>query len=98
MIILIIVIILITIIQLGFSRITILADYQLRSIESGFEALKNNAFLRTSFYLLAVLFVLFDLELVLILPLVLNLNCLPEKFYFFVLIVARFIYVTLLWE
>jgi NADH:ubiquinone oxidoreductase subunit 3 (subunit A) len=58
-------------IQFYFTRETGLIDSQLTSIESGFENLYFSLFVRTSFFILAVLFVLFDIELVLILPYIL---------------------------
>jgi NADH:ubiquinone oxidoreductase subunit 3 (subunit A) len=49
-----------------------LSDPQITSLESGFERLKYGIIMSSSFFILAILFVLFDIELVLLFPGVLN--------------------------
>lgn len=49
-------------------------DPQLFSLEAGFERLKYRNFLRAPFFILGVLFVFFDIELILLLPGVLMLT------------------------
>jgi len=46
----------------------VLEDNQLTSLESGFERSLSSDFLRSPFYFLAILFVLFDIELILLFP------------------------------
>lgn len=55
-------------VQVTFTRKTVYLDTQLGVLESGFESLKRRLFVRSPYFFLAVLFVLFDLELVLLLP------------------------------
>jgi len=43
-------------------------ELRLNSLESGFERLKAGNLIRAPFFFLAILFVLFDLELILLLP------------------------------
>lgn len=47
---------------------TLDSNNRLRALESGFEALVSNNYISSPFFFLAVLFVLFDLEIVLLLP------------------------------
>lgn len=61
---------LLLVVQLSLSRISFVRDPQLRSLESGFEGLKQGVIMRSSFFMLAILFVLFDIELILLFPLV----------------------------
>jgi NADH-ubiquinone oxidoreductase chain 3 len=91
-----IIIILLTLVQARFSRTSRLRDYQLSSIESGFEALKFRVYYSSSFFMLAVLFVLFDLELVLVLPLIFVSGPLQVARFFLILIVVVFMVITLL--
>jgi len=55
-------------IQVFISSKFLLKTESLTSLESGFERLKSSVFLRAPFFFLAVLFVLFDLELILFFP------------------------------
>lgn len=69
------------------SSLSVISDPQLRVLEAGFERLKFNDFISSSFFIIAVLFVLFDLELVLLLPGVLFLlRRSLSKFWFFSLL------------
>jgi len=55
-------------IQLILREPLVVRSPQLAVLESGFEALKSGASLRSSFFVLVALFVLFDIELVLFFP------------------------------
>lgn len=68
---LLVIVLLLILIQTALSSSRSIRDYQLTSLESGFEIIKYGVLLRSSFFLLGVLFVLFDVELILLLPLVL---------------------------
>lgn len=57
-------------IQMLLSNRSFVRDPQLTSLESGFENLKSNITIRSSFFILAVLYVLFDIELVLLFPII----------------------------
>lgn len=61
---------LVTIIQMLLTKYEIIGDPQLTSLESGFENLKHGIMISSSFFLLAILFVVFDIELVLFIPLI----------------------------
>jgi len=67
-IILILLVSMVLIIQVFLSRKVLLKKDSLSPLESGFESLKSSIFIRTPFFFLAVLFVLFDLELILFFP------------------------------
>jgi len=73
-------------------------DPQLTSLESGFERLKQRLALRTSFFMLAVLFVIFDMELVLLMPGVLQLRVISFPFIVRFLSLLSSVFVTLLVE
>jgi len=73
-------------------------DPQLTSLESGFERLKQRLALRTSFFILAVLFVIFDMELVLLMPGVLQLRVINFPFIVGFLTLLSSVFVTLLVE
>ena len=64
----IIIIILLTLIQFFLSSYSLIRDPQLTVLESGFERLKSRVLLRSSFFMIVALFVLFDLELILLFP------------------------------
>jgi len=51
---------------LAYDEVTI--DPQLRPLESGFERLSPSLDISSPFFVLAVLFVLFDIELILLIP------------------------------
>jgi len=55
-------------IQVSLSSKITAAEDDLTSLESGFEAIKPSLSFRSPFFLLASLFVLFDLEIVLLFP------------------------------
>lgn len=83
------------IVQRILTRSSSTSDPQFTSIESGFERLNYSMFLRASFFMLAVLFVLFDLELLLLLPFVFF--SLKQSFIFIVVlfVVLRFVSISL---
>jgi len=87
-----------TLIQRLLTRNSSLTDPQITSIESGFEALKYSSYMRSSFFMLAVLFVLFDLELILLFPRILN----HQRYLIIIrivnLVILGFIALTLIWE
>lgn len=58
----------ILIIQVLLSRKTIIKRERLTPLESGFESLKSSIFIRAPFFFMAILFVLFDMELILFFP------------------------------
>jgi len=97
---LIIAVILILIIFIFFVLQFILSEHMLFTqdilspLESGFESLKVSSLFGRYFFLMAVLFVLFDIELILILPVVLSFSLVDS---FWVLLFA-FILITLLLE
>lgn len=62
------VIALLTCIQIFFSSYSLIREPQLTVLESGFERLKSRVLLRSSFFIIVALFVLFDLELILLFP------------------------------
>lgn len=62
------IIILLLVVQRALSNQGDYSDPQLTSLESGFEGLRQGLIMSSSFFLLAVLFVLFDIELVLLFP------------------------------
>ena len=64
----IVIIMLLTIIQFFLSSYSLIRDPQLTVLESGFESLKSRVLLRSSFFMMVALFVLFDLELILLFP------------------------------
>jgi len=60
--------------QIFLGEVDIILDSQLSSIESGFEKVWHSLFISSPFFFLAALFVLFDLELILLIPLLLGLR------------------------
>jgi len=64
----IVIIMLLTLIQFFLSSYSLMRDPQLTVLESGFESLKSRVLLRSSFFIMVALFVLFDLELILLFP------------------------------
>jgi NADH:ubiquinone oxidoreductase subunit 3 (subunit A) len=82
----------------GLSREFYNRDPQFTSLESGFEILKHGLTQSSPFFILAVLFVIFDIELILIFPGILVSHSAPIKtfIYFGYIIVA--IVVGLLFE
>lgn len=63
-----VIIILLALIQFFLSSHSLMRDPQLTVLESGFESLKSRVLLRSSFFIIVALFVLFDLELILLFP------------------------------
>jgi len=94
------VILLVLVILVFFLLQFILSEYALFSqdilspLESGFESLKTSSLFGRYFFLMAVLFVLFDMELILILPGVLS-SSLVDSFW---ILLFAFMLVTLLLE
>lgn len=91
-------ILLLLLVQIIFSSFSFTRDPQLTVLESGFERLKSRIVLSSSFFSLVALFVLFDIELILLFPGVLfhfflRLN--SGFFYFFLFLV---ILITLIFE
>lgn len=81
--------------QILLSVKELLLDRQPRSIESGFEKLWQTAYISASFFGMAVLFVLFDLELIVLLPTILiKLNVLEIR----LLLIMGFVTGTLFLE
>lgn len=58
--------------QLILSECYYVQDTQLTTVESGFEKINYVEFIRSPFFFIAVLYVLFDMELILLLPSVLR--------------------------
>jgi NADH:ubiquinone oxidoreductase subunit 3 (subunit A) len=58
--------------QLILSENYFTQDTQLTTVESGFEKMNYVEFMRSPFFFIAVLYVLFDIELILLLPSVLR--------------------------
>ena len=85
-------------VQLRLSGAGFGLDSQQSSLESGFEALKSVPAIRSSFFLLAVLFVLFDVELILLIPLIPYLVSFRVLTCFVVVLVLSFLVMTLLVE
>jgi len=54
--------------QIFLSRKTFIKRESLSPLESGFESLESRNYIRAPFFFLAILFVLFDLELILFFP------------------------------
>jgi len=65
------IILLLTGVQFFLSFFSLLREPQLTVLESGFERLKSRVLLSSSFFMIVALFVLFDLELILLFPAVL---------------------------
>jgi NADH:ubiquinone oxidoreductase subunit 3 (subunit A) len=61
-------IIALAIFQIALAIFLYVEDAQLSPLESGFESLRFNAVIRSSFFVLAALFVIFDVELILLFP------------------------------
>nr|YP_009346453.1 NADH dehydrogenase subunit 3 [Xiphinema rivesi]AOT84262.1 NADH dehydrogenase subunit 3 [Xiphinema rivesi] len=80
--------------QFILSEHTLFSQDMLSPLESGFESLKTSSLFGSYFFLMAVLFVLFDMELILILPGVLSFSFVDS---FWVLLFA-FMLITLLLE
>nr|YP_025915.1 NADH dehydrogenase subunit 3 [Xiphinema americanum]AAQ75779.1 NADH dehydrogenase subunit 3 [Xiphinema americanum] len=95
-----VVILFVLVILIFFLLQLILSDYSLFTqdmlspLESGFESLKTSSLFGSYFFLMAVLFVLFDMELILILPGVLS-SSLVDSFW---ILLFSFMLVTLLLE
>lgn len=58
-------------VQFFLSCNSLTSEPQLTVLESGFESLKSRVLLRSSFFIMVALFVLFDLELILLFPAIL---------------------------
>jgi NADH-ubiquinone oxidoreductase chain 3 len=82
------------VLQFILSECTLFVQDMLSPLESGFESLKMSSLFGRYFFLMAVLFVLFDIELILILPGVLS-SSLVDSFW---ILLFAFIIVTLLLE
>jgi len=65
------IILLLTGVQFLLSSSSLLREPQLTVLESGFERLKSRVLLSSSFFMMVALFVLFDLELILLFPAIL---------------------------
>jgi len=63
-----VILLVLALVQIFLTSIFYINDGQLVSIEAGFEKLKQRVSIRSSFFILSVLFVLFDIELVLFFP------------------------------
>jgi NADH:ubiquinone oxidoreductase subunit 3 (subunit A) len=85
------------VLQLAFSSTTLISEPQLTVLEAGFERLKGRVVLSSSFFSLVALFVLFDIELILLFPGVLFHPFLGRSnfFYLFLLLVVL---ISLLFE
>jgi len=84
-------------VQISLSDNPITNRRQLGCIESGFEKTNYSTYISRAFFIIAVLYVLFDIELILLLP---RLFVLSEQalVYFSLLILLRIIIITLLLE
>jgi len=56
------------VVQLVLSKAVITREPQITALESGFERLNQSLIISSSFFVLAVLFVIFDVELILLFP------------------------------
>lgn len=73
------------------------SDNDLSPLESGFESLKGVFSMGSSFFLLAVLFVIFDVELILVLPMIISYS-LRSVFFILCVLTLAVILLTLLLE
>lgn len=79
-------------VQFFLSEVRIFREPQLTSLESGYERLKHGIVIRSSFFMLAVLFVMFDVELVVLFPLIIYM---PTTISFEVFLTEVFLVVAL---
>lgn len=84
--------------QFVFFNEETISRYKLEALESGFERLELGYIIGAPFFFLAVLFVLFDLELLLLLPRILFYNRFRLIFYIIWVILILFIFITLILE
>jgi NADH-ubiquinone oxidoreductase chain 3 len=84
-------------IQISLSDNPITNGRQLGCIESGFEKTNYSTYISRAFFIIAVLYVLFDIELILLLPRLFVLSG-QAQVYFSLLILLRIIIITLLLE
>lgn len=84
--------------QLFFSKRELTSDSQGTRLESGFESLLQAIVLRSSFFILAVLFVLFDVELILLFPFLMFFYLVSSINSIIILIILRIIIISLIIE
>lgn len=83
-------------VQTVFSDLELFQDRSLSSIESGFEKFWHSVLSSSPFFFMASLFVLFDIELILLIPCILLMNSL--YFYINMLLLIIVVTVTLILE
>lgn len=87
-----------TAVQLVLAESRLLTEAQYSSVESGFDKLWYSMFSRSPFFFLAVLFVLFDIELILVLPVVIKSHLILILFSIVLALVLAVITITLMFE
>ena len=91
------IVILLSLVQISLSDNPSNSDRQLGCIESGFEKTYYTTYISSAFFIIAVLYVLFDIELILLLPGLIVLES-QAHVYFTLITLLRVIVITLLIE
>jgi NADH:ubiquinone oxidoreductase subunit 3 (subunit A) len=87
-----------SVIQTLLSNVSLLRDPQITSLESGFENLSHAIIISSSFFILAVLFVLFDIELIILIPGILSFCDFSRKMFILFLCILIVVFLTLIVE